>query len=172
MRLAATLMVRDDITPGDGTPAGASIGAREADRQPVALRGTLRGYDAAPRDVVILDISTSGFLAELPIGTALADGTRVRVAAAPFGAQEAVVVRQDERCHGFVFARPLDPATLDGVDGEQPSSIALFPGAPLPVPIVPDKAISARASLALMVAISLGLWLALAGVVAALTLLA
>lgn len=161
MRLAATL-----------TKLGTERGSP---RQTVNLRGTLRDADDAPSEIVILDVSESGFLAELPASAALALDTRVRVAATMLGAHEAVVVRRDGALHGFAFARPLGPDAVIGLDGEQTSSVTRFPGVSLPVPpqadVVMPGRLSARASLGIMIAIALGLWLSLAAVVVGVLLL-
>ena len=158
MRLAATLTTM-----------------RDAARQPVALRGTLRDPGALPRDVVIVDVSTSGFRAELPDDVTIAPGTRVRIAASSLGVHEAVAVRGDEGGgHGFAFTRPLAAPALADLDREQPSTVTPFPASPAPVAALAIDArppISARASLAIMVCISCGLWLLLAGLVGAAALL-
>lgn len=161
MRLAATLTTM-----------------RDAARQPVELRGTLRDSSELPRDVVILDVSTTGFRAELPADVTIEPGMRVRIAASSLGVHEAVAVRGGEdEGYGFAFARPI---MLNDLDGAQPSSVTPFPGAPLPAMPAADIAaapagrprISARASLAIMVGISCALWLALAAIVAAVSFLA
>lgn len=157
MRLAATLTT-----------------VREATRRPMALRGTLRDPDDAPCDVVILDASLSGFLAEFPDGLIMEPGTRVRVAATPLRAREAIVVRQDGRQHGLVFVRPLSPSALHALGADQPSNVTRLPVGP--AALHPDGGddrhagrISARASLALMLGISVAQWLALLGVVTAIS---
>ncbi len=165
MRLAATLTTM-----------------RDAARQPVALRGTLRDPGEMPRDVVILDVSVSGFRAELPGDVTIEPGTRVRIAASAFGVHEAIAVRGDEAGgYGFAFARPIAPAALEGLDGEQPSSVRPFPIVPLLFPAAVDPApalasdrprISARASLAIMIGISCALWIVLAAIVAAVSIAA
>ena len=157
MRLAATLTTM-----------------RDAVRQPVELRGTLRDPGELPRDVVILDVSVSGFRAELPGDVTIEPGTRVRIATSAFGVHEAVAVRGSEGgSYGFAFTRPIARKALTGLDGEQPSSVTPFPRAQPAVPAAaePSQAddrprISARASLAIMVGISCALWIVLAAVVA------
>lgn len=165
MRLAATLTT-----------------VRDAARQPVELRGTLRDAAALPRDVVILDVSTSGFRAELPGDATIEPGTRVRIAASSLGVHEAIAVRGgDGAGYGFAFTRPLAALAVDGLDGEQPSTVTPFPQSPLPAgPAIDAVApaadatpkISARASLAIMIVVSCGLWLLLAAIVGAVSLLA
>lgn len=157
MRLAATLTTM-----------------RDAARQPVELRGTLRDPGEMPRDVVILDVSVTGFRAELPGDVAIEPGTRVRIAASAFGVHEAIAVRSDEGgSYGFAFVRPVAPAALAALDGEQPSSITPFPIASMLVPAAAEAQsaldrprISARASLAIMVGISCALWVVLAAIIA------
>lgn len=161
MRLAATLTTM-----------------RDAARQPVELRGTLRDGGELPRDVVILDVSTSGFRAELPGDVTIEPGMRVRIAASSLGVHEAIAVRGGEGAgYGFAFTRPITVGSLDGV---QPSTVTPFPTAPLPSPPIVEPAaaaaerprISARASLAIMVGLSCALWLLLAAIVAAVSLFA
>lgn len=153
MRLAATLETIDGDT-GERSP-----------RRLVALRGTLRDPGEAPHEIAIVDVSDSGFLAELPEGAGLPIEARVRVAATLLGTHEAVVVRRDGALHGFAFARPLDGGIADTLQGEQPSTVTPFPGVVLPAPstsAATRPALSPRASLGLMLAISAGLWGALA----------
>ena len=153
MRLAATL-----------TPM------RDAARVAVALRGTLRDHDHAPHEVTILDLSSTGFLAELPEGTQVEPGMRVRIATTPLGAHEAVAVRHGDGCYGFAFVRPIAGEALAAAQGEQTSSVFPFPiaadaAAAMPGMVAapafaaePEAAISARASLVLVTALSAGLW--------------
>jgi hypothetical protein len=164
MRLAATLTTM-----------------RDAARQPVELRGTLRDPGELPRDVVILDVSASGFRAELPDDATIQPGTRVRIAASAFGVHDAIAIRSDDGgAYGFAFTRPLPSAALQGLSQEQLSSVTPFPIVARPSPVAAMPAvqadapprISARASLAIMIGISCGLWIALATVVAAASLLA
>jgi hypothetical protein len=164
MRLAATLTTM-----------------RDAARQPVELRGTLRDPGELPRDVVILDVSVSGFRAELPGDVTIEPGTRVRIAASAFGVHEAIAVRGgEEGGYGFAFTRPIAPAALSDLDGDTRSSVTPFPNPPLPFAAIPAleavademPRISARASLAIMVGISCALWIALAAIVAAVSFLA
>ena len=169
MRLAATLTTM-----------------RDAARQPVAVRGTLRDSGERPCDVVILDVSTSGFRAEVPRDVAIEPGTRVRIAASAFGVHDAIAVRNEEGgSYGFAFTRAIPPAMLERLAGEQPSTVMPFPGvarstpatapvapATVPLPAAERATISARASLAIMVAISCALWIVCAAVVAALSLIA
>lgn len=156
MRLAATLTTLET--------------GRGSERQPVALRGTLRDAADAPSEIAIIDISESGFLAELPAGTELPVDARVRVAATPLGTHDAVVVRRDGDCYGFAFARALRPGLAQALDGEQPSTITPFPGQRRPSPAMaaeaPAAALSPRASLVLMIGISAAIWAGLAAVVA------
>jgi hypothetical protein len=169
MRLAATLTTLDFATAERGSA-----------RQPVALRGTLRDGGDAPSEIAIVDVSESGFLAELPAGIDLPLDAQVRIAATLLGIHNAVVVRRDGRSYGFAFVRPIGRDVVGGLDAEQPSTVTAFPGrAPatfsvaLPERPAPSRTgLSPRASLAIMLGVSAGLWLALAGVVAALYLVA
>jgi hypothetical protein len=138
MRLAATLSPR-----------------RGAMRRVIGMAGTMRAADDAPCDIAILDISPTGFLAELPDGVALEPGATVRVAAIGLGRLPAVVVRSEGRRHGFAFARPMYAPLIDAL-GSQPSNVApLFAGAPA-------VGRSWQTSLTLMGGAGAGLWSALA----------
>ncbi|WP_419828140.1 PilZ domain-containing protein [Sphingomonas sp.] len=139
MRLAATL------TPGRG-----------ALRRAIRLAATMRGQDDGAVDVTILDISTTGFLAELPADLGLAVGVRVRVAVARLGPHAAVVVRQAGRRHGFAFLQPLPHAMVAALDPDASNVEPLFP--------TPSMAVgpSPRTSLLLAGSAGAGAWTILA----------
>jgi hypothetical protein len=139
MRLAATL------TPGRG-----------ALRRAIRLAATMRGQDDGAVDVTILDVSTTGFLAELPDGLSLETGTRACVAVAPIGRHGAIVVRREGRRHGFAFLQSLPPATVAALDPDASNVEPLFAVSAAP------PARSPRASLVLAGVAGAGLWIVLA----------
>lgn len=147
----------------------AKISPMRAERRGAALRATLRETPDLPRDIEIVDLSNTGFLAELPEGVAITPGTSVRVAAAPIGSHVAFVVRNEGRRHGFAFQRPLARGMLDRIDSIDADTVVPFAagqGAAFPVAHDITRP-SARSSLAIMTGVSLLLWGTLASLLLA-----
>lgn len=133
---------------------------RGALRRAISLPGTMRDRANRPCDIDILDISASGFLAELGVGSMIEPGARMAVSATAIGRREAVVVRREGRRCGFVFAQPLPPGiveTLTPYVGNVEPLFVASAGAASDV-----RRLSPRVSLALIAAIAGGLWSMLA----------
>lgn len=83
---------------------------RSAERYAVSLAGTLRDPDWKPHDVVVEDLSTSGF--RLPVSADLEVGAYVSLGLPGVGICPARVVRQCDDRYGCAFLVPLTGAEL------------------------------------------------------------
>lgn len=77
---------------------------RAAPRRPIGLPATVR-LGGAPYDVLVRDLSASGFSASMPVAARL--GETVTLGLPSLGVVEAVVTRQEGLTHGFSFVRHL-----------------------------------------------------------------
>lgn len=100
MALAATIDLLD---------AGPSTD-RAAPRVAIGRPSTVRDHGGAPRDVLVEDLSQTGF--RYCSAKHLAVGTAVRLGLAGAGTAAARVVRQDGDEHGCEFETPLTVAQL------------------------------------------------------------
>ncbi len=77
---------------------------RRAERQPKAITGTVR-KDGRPYDILIQDLSSSGFRASVPVG--LNPGDAILVGTSSFGRHEARVIWVQGTSCGCEFTVPL-----------------------------------------------------------------
>lgn len=134
---------------------------RGAVRHDVAVDATLRDPDKRPFDVVVEDLSGTGFL--VPAVTRLSPGEQVTLGISGVGMCHARVVREDARGFGCEFLLPLGDATLA-------AALAAIPSDPAPLDRpefartpdhprrVRDGRLSARARLAVLTAGAAGAW--------------
>lgn len=80
---------------------------RSAERHEVALDGTLRNPDWKPFDVVVDELSSTGF--RVPATTHLDVGAAVSLGLPGVGMCPAQVVRRTAEQYGCVFSTPLSP---------------------------------------------------------------
>ncbi len=83
---------------------------RAADRQAVALDATLRKPDQQPVDILIEDLSVTGF--RMAGAARLALDAIVTVGISGVGRREARVVRQSDDHYGCEFLMPIAPAEI------------------------------------------------------------
>lgn len=95
--------------PGMGLAAKLYNDDRIADRQTVNLDATMRGDDQCPVDILIEDLSTSGFGMT---GGAVAVDAIVSVGIAGIGRRQARVVRREGTRAGCEFLQPISAADL------------------------------------------------------------
>ena len=148
--------------------------ARDIDRAPridLKVGATLRDPAATPHDVVVLDLSASGFrldtAVELPPGTPVTLGIGGTVRAAR-------IVRSDARGAAASFLDPLTDAqlhasTLAGHDGpvllQFPTAPREAAAAPPPAPATPPARLSPRARMAIIVGACILSWALVAMIV-------
>jgi hypothetical protein len=95
---------------------------RTRPRAAIARASTLRTTDAEPLDVMVEDLSASGFCFSSMISVAA--GTRVRVGLAGGGRAEAEVTWHDGKRHGCTFTPPLTPAQSSAAFTHAPGGTA------------------------------------------------
>ncbi len=84
---------------------------RGAERRSVEIDGTLRGPARTPHDVLVTDLSASGF--RIPAAVALPVGSQVTLGLSGVGARAARVVRVTDGGElGCEFVSPLSPQEL------------------------------------------------------------
>lgn len=101
-------------------------------RETIGLPSTLRGAGHAPADIIVEDLSPSGFL--FRSADRFAIDARVQVGLAGSGAADATVVRRDGDLHGCVFARPLSLAQLQAAFSDDVVVQGTFGGQVMPTP--------------------------------------
>lgn len=107
---------------------------RSAERYPVSLTGTLRDPDRTPHDVVVEDLSMSGF--RLPVSADLEVGTYVSLGLPRVGICPARVVRQGDERYGCAFLVPLTGAEFQAaLNGKILRPVSIVPE----VARTPDK---------------------------------
>jgi hypothetical protein len=84
---------------------------RSSTRRKVGKGSTLRGEDGAPRDVVLEDLSLSGF--RISGHDRLSPGDEIAVGLAGVGVREATVIWSDDRGAGCEFLKPITPVDVD-----------------------------------------------------------
>lgn len=94
--------IRNDPLPRD---------VRAAERRTVGIRAQLRELGGARLEVVVEDLSITGFRVDSIYRVAV--GTTVFLTIPSFAAWEAVVVWAHKTGYGCQFAQPLHPAVFD-----------------------------------------------------------
>lgn len=84
---------------------------RAAARRKVSKGSTLRGEDGAPRDIVLEDLSLTGFRVSGHDG--LAAGDPILVGLAGVGVREATVVWSNDHAAGCEFLAPISSVEMD-----------------------------------------------------------
>lgn len=84
--------------------------ARDTQRYDVALNGTLRNPERKPTDVVVVDLSKTGFRVNVASGIAIGDV--VTLAIYGIGLRSAWVIREMERQYGCQFLVALEDMEL------------------------------------------------------------
>ena len=102
---------------------------RIAERHRVSLPGTLRDPEQQPFDVVVEDLSRSGF--RVPSDAALDVGDVVSLGLPGVGTCRAFVVRQAGDRYGCMFLTPLSAIELQAV-------LAAVPAEPIPLRVLSD----------------------------------
>ena len=140
---------------------------RNAERFPVGLNATVRNVAARPYDVVIEDLSATGF--RMVGGPYMDIGAPVSIGFAGIGVQPARVTRLNDDSYGCEFTKPLSVANLSAALTAAPSAPIAFPASPTqpwladaPEPHV--EPYSGRTKLALAVAVPAALWGAIAAI--------
>lgn len=98
---------------------------RVSERYAVDLDATLRDRVAQPYDVVIEDLSATGF--RLSGGPALTTGAIASIGFAGIGVHPARVIRQDGMTYGCEFVTPLSADMLNKALVSAPSDPVAFP---------------------------------------------
>jgi hypothetical protein len=105
--------------------------SRWAERHPVELDATLRDPDWSPVDVMVEDLSESGFRVttanDMPVGAEIGLGL------AGIGMRQARVVRRAESLYGCEFLAPLSHAELRAALAGPPTQPIALPLDPRPV---------------------------------------
>lgn len=100
---------------------------RSAERHPVLLDGTLRNARAEPQDVVIEDLSATGFRTAKAAGIAVGDVITLGIFG--IGLRSASVQRESDGQHGCQFFVPLNASELNfALAGLAPPEPARLPG--------------------------------------------
>lgn len=99
---------------------------RGAARHEVALEATLRDNDRRPHDVVVEELSKTGFL--VPAVAQLSPGEQVTIGISGIGMCHARVVREAEGGFGCEFLHPLS-------EDELAEAIVTKPAEPVPLPL-------------------------------------
>jgi len=140
---------------------------RNAERFPVELDATVRNAAAKPYDVVLEDLSSTGFRIvggpDMPIGSAVSIGF------AGIGVQPARITRLNDDSYGCEFVKPLSAAELSAALNATPAAPIAFPTLPTqtwmadaPEPHV--EPYSPQAKLALAIIVPATLWAIIAGI--------
>ncbi len=137
---------------------------RGAQRHAVEIDATLRGPDREAVDIVIEDLSASGFC--IPSVSNIEPGTRFSIGFPGLGIRSATAVRDASGRYGCKFAEQLSESELKTALSAEPlEPLALRPGQPVPVtltrppePLRTGLPIAVQAMLA-MAAAAAGWWL-------------
>ncbi|TPG16464.1 hypothetical protein EAH87_14670 [Sphingomonas koreensis] len=121
----------------DGIAQPSSDARRSAERQPKQQASTLRSRDQQPIDVLVADISTTGF--GVLSGMAFEVGDEVTLGLPGYGSFEARVVRRYGDLYGCQFAQPITAAMADDVFAKQVVAQLRPDGITLPSRILSDR---------------------------------
>lgn len=106
---------------------------RSAERYPVMLDGTLRNLRAEPQDVVIDDLSATGFRTTAALNVAIGDDITLGVFGV--GLRAARVLRESNGAYGCQFLVPLNQrelaSALCGLAPPEPIRLPIGDSAPL-----------------------------------------
>jgi hypothetical protein len=140
---------------------------RNAERFPVELDATVRNASAHPFDVLIEDLSATGF--RMVGGPPMEIGTPVSIGFAGIGVQPARLTRLHDNSYGCEFITALSPAELSAALTAAPVTPIAFPTPPpqawlsdVPEPHV--EPYSSQTKLALAVTVPIVLWGLIAGI--------
>ncbi|WP_230482066.1 PilZ domain-containing protein [Sphingomonas sp. Leaf21] len=144
---------------------------RGSERYAVDLDATLRDRVAQPYDVVIEDLSATGF--RLSGGPALTTGAVASIGFAGIGVHPVRVIRQEGMTYGCEFVTPLNAEMLNKALVSAPSDPLAFPNQemllsePVPEPYVEPYSGAAKVTIAVVAglgawAVATGLYFALA----------
>ncbi|MEI5687819.1 PilZ domain-containing protein [Sphingomonas kyungheensis] len=98
---------------------------RGSERFTVGLNATLRDQVTRPHDVMIDDLSLTGF--RLSGGPALTVGSEASIGFAGIGIHQARVTRQDGDVYGCEFVTPITPEMLGRALSAEPVAPIAFP---------------------------------------------
>jgi len=139
---------------------------RLAERHAVTLDGTLRDAQAEPHDVVIDDLSATGFRTVAIAGVAVGDVITLGIFG--IGLRSAAVLRESDGHYGCQFFVPLNASELSfalaGLSPPDPLPLpgtALFPAAGASEPQAGEWSLSARARILTVLAAGTLPWLGL-----------
>ncbi len=96
-------------------------GQRDADRKALSATGTMRRSPPTPIDVLVEDLSITGFRMNTDISLSIDD--RITIGISGMGQHEAVVVRGTADGFGCEFVRPLTASLLDEAGNSTARSI-------------------------------------------------
>jgi hypothetical protein len=99
---------------------------RRADREALDVDGTLRGVENTPTDVVVEDLSATGFRIRTHAGLNL--GETVSIGIPGIGRRQAEVIRRTEGGFGCAFVEPIDPRLVAAPLTAQPVVTGDFGG--------------------------------------------
>lgn len=140
---------------------------RTAERFSVELDATVRNSAARPYDVVIEDLSATGF--RMVGGPFMEIGSPVSIGFSGIGVQPARLTRLHDDSYGCEFIRPLSAAELS-------AALTAAPTAPIAFPTLPTQAwladapephvepYSPQTKLALAIIVPATLWAIIAGI--------
>lgn len=145
---------------------------RGSERFPVGLNATLRDQVTRPHDVMIEDLSLTGF--RLSGGPALELGSEASIGFAGIGVHQARVTRQDGDIYGCEFVTPITQEMLTRALNAGPVSPITFPTGPGPslldhVPEPHVEPYSGRTKLVIATIAATAGWAVAAGLYFALT---
>jgi hypothetical protein len=138
--------------------------ARRAERQRVAIGSTLRNAAAEPFDVMIEDLSATGF--RVPAVADLAIGDMITLGIPGVGLRRAVVVRASDDTYGCQFLEPIEASALSAATDGVINSTILFPfgtsiDIPLPDPVI--KSYAWRIRVMILIGVALVCWMMIFG---------
>ncbi|WP_409349181.1 PilZ domain-containing protein [Sphingomonas sp. BK481] len=141
---------------------------RTAPRHSVGLDGTLRDDNNRPYEVVVSDLSLTGFV--IPGSANLKIPSRIGLGLTGLGGRSAQVVRKDgQGWYGCVFDVPLTDAELNSVVVEKPkSTVVSLPWTPDPIldaPSFRDERLSPLVKVLIIAGATGALWGGLAAAV-------
>lgn len=134
---------------------------RGSERFIASLDATLRDRVTRPHDVMIEDLSLTGF--RLSGGPKLNIGEQASIGFAGIGVQQVRVIRQDGNTYGCEFITPITQEKLSAALTAEPVSSIAFPAiGPLPFePFV--EPYSGRTKLAIATVAAVGGWIVATG---------
>jgi hypothetical protein len=140
---------------------------RTAERFPVELDATVRNAAELPSDVVIEDLSATGF--RMVGGPHMEIGSAVSIGFAGIGVRSARLVRHDEGSYACELHQPLSASELSTALNATPVEPIMFPKTPsktwladAPEPYV--EGYSPKTKLALAIVMPATLWAVIAGI--------